>query len=551
MEQINEGITGQQAAQIIYANDMENSERFNNYFPKGNTSRFAWGVADEEGTLLFWVDLDLKMHVVLHPDSYPPAQLPLVENDTFDFAVADAQGNIIFGILANGDVYPAPSAAPPAPAPAPFAPKTTIRASDITQPANVIADGMWNQWIEPYAAIDDEGTLWAASVGFRGNLYVTKRPTGGMSERIKLGHIVQNNTSDDHNCPAVLLDDRVGAPYPVMVFQADHNTTPMRYWRFDNKDIGSWNPVTETIGAERVAYTQAFRFGDEIFVFSRVASGGRPWRVAYSSDNGDTWTARNLFTRGNSWLYMLFRLKDDKSGLNIACHDHPLNGTDQNIYMLQLDFATGAVTAPSKPIIIADIRAAIADTGFSPIDPFTVAALVYDAQGAEITRLWDISRNSAGDIAVGFNVMPNASPTLLTFEASTYNIATIDSAGAITGSAILGAAGTPIENPKGANFYFAGLSLLSETKALISKWESNAQRDNTGDTQDDYGMSTVEVVDFSDTSSPARALVCYSDKKVIRPFAIDDVVMLVECNYFNDYFNFYSNVYINNISIIN
>src|SRR5690606_9208294 len=304
-----------------------------------------------------------------------------------------------------------------------------------------------------------------------------------------------------------------GAEYPIMVFQADHNTTPMRYWKFDSKDIETWGIVApETIGSGLVAYTQVFRYGDEIFVFSRVADGGRPWRVAYSSDNGDTWTTRNIFSRSNSWLYMLCRLKDDGSGLNIAFHDHPLNGDDQDIYMMLLDFQTGEVTAPGNPTVIPDIRAAIGDGGFTPIDPFATGTLVYNATGSQVTRLWDISRNASGGISVAFNVLPNATATLTNFSAATYNVATINrTGGGIISSDVVGEAGTPIENPKGSNFYFAGMSMLSNNQVIISRWESNSQRDNTGNIQDDYGMSTVEIVDIA---TDDRVQLCYSDKKV-------------------------------------
>src|SRR5690606_5377586 len=130
-------------------------------------------------------------------------------------------------------------------------------------------------------------------------------------------------------------------------------------WRFTSLNTNDWDVNSyQTIGAANVAYSQSFRYGDEIFLFARRPPLPRPWRLFYSPDNGDTWQARELFAADASWLYMLFKEKEDKSGLNIAVHGHPQNSTDQSIYVMEMDYATGAVVNPAdrgNPLI-ADVR---------------------------------------------------------------------------------------------------------------------------------------------------------------------------------------------------
>src|SRR5690606_12040649 len=93
-----------------------------------------------------------------------------------------------------------------------------------TQPQRVSKDGIWNQWIHPVAAVDKEGNTWNTGVGSDSQLYVTKFYKDGRTVRVKIGDIISNLgsfKSDDHNAPAILLDSREDATFPIMFFQVD------------------------------------------------------------------------------------------------------------------------------------------------------------------------------------------------------------------------------------------------------------------------------------------------------------------------------------------
>lgn len=519
-------------------------------YMKALNSHISWGVGDEEGNVVMYIDDDGKAHMRLHEDSYPIKERL---SETFDFAVSDNEGNVIFGVDKEGVVHPNPTIA----SEVNVIQNDAIRLETITQPSDISKDGIWNQWIEPYAVVDRDGTLWVASVGYRGNLYVTKRTTDGITQRKKIGSLLQTSaayTSDDHNCPAILLDDREGAPFPIMIFQCDHNTHPMRFWSFDSKDMNEWDVnTTRKVDNINVAYTQVFRHGDEVYVFSRLPEMPRYWRVAYSSDNGNTWNSKALFSTPTTWLYMLCRLKDDKSGLNIAMHTHPLNSTDQSIYFMEMDFDSGSIYNPSKKgiPIIEDVRQAIIDSEFEIIDPFVGSLKVYEAQGLEITRLWDVSRDSTGSASIVFNSMPSKDRNMEVFNESTYNVVNFSlTTGVILKSLILSPAGVPIENPKGGNMYFAGAAMLSNNKCVLMKWSSNSQINDGDDVTDDNGITECYTVNFNNVNNITYRMFARSDLKVIRPFVTGDYMLANECLYFRNYNDFYSNTLINEIKII-
>lgn len=506
------------------------------YAKKDDASPIIWGVGDDQKNVFIWVDDQLETHLKIHPDSWPPPRIPKKLNDAFNFAVSDDKGNVVFGITHDGQYFPPVVQSESG---GYVLPK---RAYDSIQPGDISKDNIWNQWIEPQGVVDVEGNVWFAGVGETGNLYVTKRTPYG-SFRKKIGTILSNLgsfNSDDHNSPCILLDNRPGADYPITVFQCDHNTTPMRFWRFTSLDPTTWdvNDYT-TIGSANLAYAQAFRYGDEIYVFARRPQLPRPWRVMYSSDNGDTWGSRDMFEMSSEWLYMLCKEKDNGSGINIACHGHPLNSSDQNIYFMELDFATGELSNPETGQILADIRNAIANPSFTPLEVSSVALPVYESVGTEITRLWDVSRGNSV-VTVVFSSNPSSSPTMDNFKSGVYKVVTFSlSDGTVSRNETLGDCGMPVENPKGNNFYVAGACVLDNNHILACAWRNSSWLDGGSNTEPDFGKTTITHYDLADSTSVSIKSL-ESDLKVIRPYAIKgyDYVLLTECDYYTEYAEF-------------
>lgn len=521
------------------------------YFMKAVNSPVEWGYGDENGNVLIYVTADGLTHLTLAEDSYPATGLAKsITSNIFDLAFIDSVGeNIILGVTKEGELFPRQETSPDV-----IVNDVESTYEDESMYYDVSKDGIWNQWIEPQAVVDNDGNLWFGSVGSKGNLYVSCRYTDGRLVRRKIGEILTTQfESDDHNSPSILLDNRPEAEYPIMIFQCDHNTTPLRYWRFETMDINEWDVDNYSTIGGNVAYSESWRYNDEIFVFSRDSNGNRPWRMAYSSNNGNTWSSRVLFDLPAHWLYCLGKVKEDGSGVNIIMYGHPLNSLDQSIYFLELDFASGAVINPanrSTPVI-ANIRTAIANPSFVPLIVPNVALKIYEAAGTEITRMWDISRDSSGDVAVVFNSSPSAARTMSNFNDSLYKVVKFSlSNGSIIGVYDLEEAGMPIENPKGNNMYFAGASLIDSNRAIISTWKNQSQIDGGNDVSQDYGKSEVRLIDFSNPLVLNKKLFAKSDLKLIRPYVADDFILLNECKYFITYDNFYSNVIVTELENI-
>lgn len=510
---------------------------------KSDTEDVVWGISDEsKDRLAMYLDKDLKLHTTIHPDSYPPQILHAKSSNYFDFAVADSGDFVIFGITKDGEYFPKiNNSVDPEPD---TTPAQLTYFEQRVQNGDVSKDGIWNQWIEPVGSVDIDGNVWVASIGELGNLYVTKRTPYG-SARIRIGaarSLASGFKSDDHNAPAIVLDNRPDAEYPIIIFQCDHNTTQQRMWRFTSLDPTTWDVDSWTnVITGSMAYCQPHRYNDEIFLFARRAAQPRPWRLLHSIDNGNNWRSRDIFSSPATWLYMLTKMKEDGSGLNMGCVGHPINSSEQSIFFLELDFASGEVRSPTGGVVIADIRAAIDNPDFVPVDPFAVGMVVYQAQGTESCRMWDVSRGT-DQVSVVFSVFPSLATTMSNFNNSVYKAVTFyTSDGTINRETDMGECGMPIENPKGHNFYVAGACLLDNDNALLCAWRNQSSIDGGGDTTIDYGKTWLDSYDLQ---NDVKKEIFVSDRKLIRPFAIagGEYVALCEAEKFITYDDFRSNV---------
>lgn len=110
---------------ILYLNDTGSAVEVKRYpskaaidgIPVGTIASddIAWAVVDNNGFTYLWLGLDGQLHAPkLSVDviSGDDVDLELVESGEFVYAIADAGGNVVFGVKASGEVYPPPAVIP-------------------------------------------------------------------------------------------------------------------------------------------------------------------------------------------------------------------------------------------------------------------------------------------------------------------------------------------------------------------------------------------------------------------------------------------------------
>ena len=504
-------------------------------------------IIDDEGYVIISIDENGRF--------YPSASIKeeiqeiyegrvLFETNDNIFEIIDDEGYVVQAITTDGKYYPS---VPPIQPDDKEAKETAQIKTAESLSQSVMRDGIWNQWIEPLG-VKFDGAIFINGPG-QGNagrspIFVAKDVLG-KTKRISAGFIRSTGSFqvDDHNAGSFLVDERENADYPIMFFQAEHNSHPFRFARFGNTKLEEWEFDYNTVGLN-VAYTQSWRYNDEIFVLSRRSASPRPWQLAYSSDNGDNWTYKNIFETPASWLYCLGKVKKDKSGVNIAFHGHPKNSDDQGIYFLELDFASGSVINPSDRAnpVISDIRNALTNEGFEPIDPFSVGLQIYTPSDSnEITRLFDIARNSAGNCFCVLDVWPEDIQSYANVRSGKRHAVSfsIDD-GTINFEVEIDDAGMPFEVPAGNNFYTSGGCVIDDTNALISlKWDV------------DTGKSIGQIIIINDENNIDKLTFIDTDTLIMRPYSVADSGHFIFCEVdkyttFEDWHN--SRIIIKNIN---
>lgn len=540
-------------------------------FLKSETVATTFGIQDPNGYVL--------QATTENGDSYPPpkeksiykSQLHpeilsgmLQDINTISFAVQDANGYIVSAITLSGDQYPpagtnSVSSGGATPAPTPITAPITDIAADYIEPGNIQLNGVWNQWIEPIAVVwGDDLFFCSIGDGYRrdtGELWLSKKNKSSSVITKKIGRIRGTAPfTDDHNCPAILTDTRPGAPYPLMIFQAEHNSHLLRVLKLDSKDNpDSWTGKSfSNVGTEKLGYVSVFRNGDEIIVFSRLAGQPRPWLLSYSVDNGVTWAQKPIFQKtGDSWMYIMAKERPDKSGINFVFGSHPLNSSDTRLCIMSLDWATGAIKAPSGAVAIPNFRAAMADSNFTPIDPFLFGDPILAQQNGALRRFWDMKVDSNGFAQLLYTIAPTRQLTMANFNLNKFRLIKFSwNSGAVSVDFALEDAGMPIERPLESN-YVAGGTILSPSKVALFIYKNQSQLDGGNDTSGNDGKTVGLVVDVTNPLALTKKQFSLSKNKVIRPYVAGDYLLYCECEKFIEYTDFKSNILIDNISQIN
>ena len=506
-------------------------------------------IVDDEGYVIIFIDENGRFY----PSSSIKEEIQeiyegrvLFETNDNIFEIVDDEGYVVQAITTDGKYYP--SVPPIQPDDNDKEAKETAQiktAESLSQ--SVMRDGIWNQWIEPLG-VKFDGAIFVNGPG-QGNagrspIFVAKDVLGNTKRR-SAGFIRSTGSFqvDDHNAGSFLVDERENADYPIMFFQAEHNSHPFRFARFENTKLEEWEFDYDTAGLN-VAYTQSWRYNDEIFVLSRRPALPRPWQLAYSSDNGDNWIYKNIFETPASWLYCLGKVKKDKSGVNIAFHGHPKNSDDQGIYFLELDFASGSVINPSDRAnpVISDIRNALTNEEFEPVDPFSVGLQIYTPSDSnEITRLFDIARNSAGNCFCVLDVWPEDIQSYVNVRSGKRHAVSfsIDD-GTINYNVQVSDAGMPFEVPAGNNFYTSGACVIDDSNIIVSlKYDA------------DNNKSIGEAIIINDENNIDVVTLIETDTLIMRPYSIADSVYFIFCEVdayqdFEDWHN--SRIVIKNIN---
>ena len=258
-------------------------------------------------------------------------------------------------------------------------------------PVGRIADGapiaaenaIRNQWVGP-EAVYREGrrrlTVWA-SVGNLGEIRVHHFDHDAQVLRSSQ---VGTTGEDDHNAPAI-VPPRPGTGEGWRLFWAGHGVDQTTFYAESAglDDLSTWGAVQSTTWPDFVTYSQVIDRGAERWLFARQRPG---WSFKTSTDGGTSWSAATKWVTGDEDLYALHRLSGDGRTMHVAFHCHPDTSTDQDLYRIAVDMATGEITSPASGAVLGSLR----DDTTLPVQ-YTDAEQVYAAAGGERTRLWDIS----------------------------------------------------------------------------------------------------------------------------------------------------------------
>jgi hypothetical protein len=506
-------------------------------------------------------------------------QSNLLKDDGISYlasSVIDSNGNILSALYVDSTVWP-------------FAKPVSSSSSsnstffddtyDYLQGPEVIDNAIYGQWGYPIAAYDGE-CLYIGSVGRgkgtrQGEIGITQKRDEGLIRYKILGNVRlggDDDKTDDHNVPVVRYDDRDGAATPLMVFQTEHNTNPTRIWKQPSKNIDKFI-TTSTNFANNCSYNQVLTPStnkNEILVFSREDSAiPRTWRLAYSSDNGVTFNSKSFFA-GDGWMYMLAKMSDDSTKANIVFYAHPDNSTDHRIFMMILDFASGAIYAPgsSGSPIIADFRASMSNGSYVAVDP-RIGAKVLVANGASTnrTRLCGIGTESSGECLMSYVQFEDLDPAI---NAATYydgslftsimnnyrnskhrvcsfNLAT----GIINYDIEVGSAGMPIDRRTDARRSYYMLNEVLDAKTVITAiYKNQSYIDGGNDISGNDGFSEIIKVDLTDHTNPVYTSVYKTMSKSGRPVYVKSAnkLLIIEASKYLTFNDFKSQIRILNLN---
>ena len=476
-------------------------------------------------------------------------------------AVKDSAGNVISAVLADGFPYP----------PLVKTVRKTAAADilfddqyDYIQGPDVIENAIYGQWGYPVGYYDGEclyvGSVGSGKYGNQGEIKISQKRDDGLIRSFQLGNVrsdISYGPTDDHNVPVIRYDDRAGAASPIMVFQSEHNTHPTRIFRQSSKNVAKFDKSFTTFGAN-ASYTQVNVNGankNEILVFSRLDSAiPRSWRFGWSIDNGATWIDKAFFA-GDGWMYMLGKNNDDATKINIVFYAHPDNSDDHRIFVMVLDWATGAIYAPGSAgsPICADFRAAMASGSFTPIDPRLGALKIVDRAPSTLkTRIWDIGTSISGECLVSYNTFPTGK-NMASFNQSRHRVVSFNlDTGVINYDVELRDAGMPIDRRVDVDdwSYFSGNCVMDTKTVCVATYKNQSMLSAGSDINGNDGNTVIETVDLTIPTAPVFKELLRIKNKAGRPIKVSNspYLLLINPKEFNNFRTFQSCIRVINLN---
>lgn len=256
-----------------------------------------------------------------------------------------------------------------------------------------VTDFMWEWWTRPPAVQLANGDIWYAGLSKTGQPVVAKAGT-----RVALTALAE---VDDHNAPALLTK---AGKAPLLFYTRHDMDVSLRYRVASaTDDPSAWGAESTIAFAGNLSYAQAHYYGDEVFVFSRDAVN--KWSVVRSTGWGTGWQAPVAVLNPALQCYLSTVLLADGQTLRCALTGHPYSSTLHDVYVCEIDLASGDITLPGSATVKGNIR-----TGVGL--PLTTAdmQLAYSATGTRRTNLFDVGSGPEFEIILGDEANDSTAP---------------------------------------------------------------------------------------------------------------------------------------------
>jgi len=205
-----------------------------------------------------------------------------------------------------------------------------------TAPILPIAGAIQGQWVVPNI-IQTSGAIYVGYAGTGGQFGVARIPSSLAVSTTTLA----TREVDDHNVPAVI---QTNSGKMLAVYNR-HSLVTSVYNRLSaSSDATDWGSERTATASTTATYLHLHRLTgvDRIWILYRVGNSSvGDWVIRYSDDEGATFSTERLLAP-NTYLTSV----PDPDGVNIRCfaYDHPVNGTDHDIYYFRVNLSTGDVT---------------------------------------------------------------------------------------------------------------------------------------------------------------------------------------------------------------
>ncbi len=306
-------------------------------------------------------------------------------------------------------------------------------------PPLIIQNAIQGQWVLPNV-IETSGAIYAG--------YATR--TGGFGVARLVGSTVTRSTlatreADDHNVPALVQT----VSGQILAVYSRHAAVATIYSRLSaSADAMDWGTERTVSTSSAATYAQLHRLAGEarVWLLYRVGSSEEgSWAIRYTDDDGTTWSTERILCP-NTYVASF----PDPLVARIRCYayDHPVNGSDHDVYYFDVDLETGDVENMAGQLL------GNADTGVGLPLLKSEEDKVVDVAGSTTTRLYEGGR-------VG-------EPALLASEfidstGGTYYRYTYDGAGALFERQAIATSGPAFFDPS----YFGGCCFAEDDLDVV------------------------------------------------------------------------------------